>query len=158
MESDPLKPIFNMYTNKGPEMNGRSFVKVFKDAKLINKNLSTTGLDILFSKIKTKGKLKINFEQFQKGIKLAAKEGKMNHDAVLKKIISSKGPKFKGTKTDKVKLHDDKSQYTGVYSRGGPKTVDKGNGKIVDLQDLANRKKANIRGINKEIMKKSKKK
>lgn len=40
-------------------MNGRTFVKIFKDSKLIDSKLSTTSLDIIFSKIKTKGKLKI---------------------------------------------------------------------------------------------------
>lgn len=36
-------------------MNGRTFVKVFKDAKLVNKKLTSISLDIIFSKIKTKG-------------------------------------------------------------------------------------------------------
>lgn len=57
MESNPLKKVFNKYA-KG-EMNGRTFVKVFKDSKLVGSKLSTTSLDIIFSKIKTKGKLKI---------------------------------------------------------------------------------------------------
>ena len=43
-------------------MNGRTFVKIFTDAKMTDKKLTTTGLDIIFNKIKTKGKLKINCE------------------------------------------------------------------------------------------------
>ena len=38
------------------------------------------------------------------------------------------GPTFSGTKADAVKYHDDKSQYTGVYAKGGPSTVDAGKG------------------------------
>lgn len=156
MENDALKEVFAKYSSNQPEMNGRTFVKVFKDCNLISKSLSATSLDIIFSKVKTKGKLKITYDQFQEGIQEAAKEAKINYKDVLAKIVSSKGPDFHGTKTDKVKLHDDKSQYTGVYAQGGPKIVDKGQGKIFDLQDFANRKEANIRGVNKDILKKSK--
>ena len=34
-------------------------------------------------------------------------------------IMSHGGPSFAGTKADHVKLHDDKSTYTGVYTKGG---------------------------------------
>ena len=34
------------------------------------------------------------------------------------------GPILKGTKVDDVRLHDDKTLYTGVYAHGGPSTVD----------------------------------
>ena len=72
----------------------------------------------------------------------------------MEKLKSSKGPKFKGTKAQNVKLHDDKNTYTGVYAKGGPTTVDKGKNKIADLSDFANRKEANIRGVDKKILKK----
>ncbi len=67
----------------------------------------------------------------------------------LKAQISKSGPKFKGTKAEYVKFHDDKTTYTGVYAKGGPERFDKGN-KIPDLSKLTNRKKGTIRGINKE--------
>ncbi len=160
MESKPkevkmktLLQVYKLYTPK--EMNGRTFVKLFKDCKLLDKKLSSTSLDIIFSKVKTKGKLKIKFEQFEKALVFAAKEKGVALEALKKKICSSKGPMFKGTKTDKVKWHDDKKSYTGVYKRGGPTNVDKGKGKIADLSDLTNRKKANVRGINKDIIKHS---
>ena len=31
---------------------------------------------------------------------------------------------MKATKSEKVRLHDDKTTYTGVYAQGGPSTVD----------------------------------
>ena len=55
-------------------MNGRTFVKVFQDAKLVNSKLSTTSLDIIFSKVKTKGQMKITPEEFVHGVELAAME------------------------------------------------------------------------------------
>lgn len=49
-------------------MNGRTFVKIFKDSKLIDNKLTANSLDIIFSKVKTKGKVKITVDQFVKGV------------------------------------------------------------------------------------------
>ena len=51
-----LLEIFEMYSHKKPELNNGSFVKVFKDSKLVNSKLKAIDLDIIFSKIKSKGK------------------------------------------------------------------------------------------------------
>ena len=53
MEANTLYDVFDKYS--ADRMNGRTFVKVFKDAKVVNSKLSTTSLDIIFSKVKTKG-------------------------------------------------------------------------------------------------------
>ena len=49
------------------------------------------------------------------------------------------------SQADKVKLHDDKSNYTGVYKRGGPSMVDKPN---MGLDKVCDRSKADVRGVN----------
>ena len=49
-----------------------------------------------------------------------------------------------GTKTEKVKLHDDKSMYTGVYAQGGPTNVD--TDKYRGLDQLLDRSDADVRG------------
>ena len=51
-----LLEIFEMYSHKKSELNNGSFVKIFKDAKLVNSKLKSIDLDIIFSKLKTKGK------------------------------------------------------------------------------------------------------
>ena len=153
MESSGLNAVFAKYTNNGSEMNGRTFVKVFKDNKLMGKKLSSTDLDILFSKIKTKGKQKITLSEFKTGVSEVAKKMKVEESALIGKLGASNKPLYNTgvTKTKKVALHDDKSKYTGVYGRGGPTTVDKGNNKVSDLSQLTNRKGANIRGVNHDI-------
>ena len=65
------------------------------------------------------------------------------------KILAAGGPVFSGTKADKVKFHDDKSLYTGVYAKGGPTTVDAGHGKISDISQLCDRTSADVRGVKK---------
>ena len=59
MEGSELKKVFDAYSQG--EMNGRTFVKIFKDAKLLDSHLTSNGLDIIFNKVKTKGKLKITY-------------------------------------------------------------------------------------------------
>lgn len=124
---------FAMYTNNGPEMNGRTFVKVFQDSQLIDKDLNSTDLDIIFSKIKTKGTLKINLQQFAEGVRLVAEKKKMELAELCETLSASTGPKFTGTKVQHVELHDNKETYTGVYARGGPTNVDKDKGTITNL-------------------------
>lgn len=52
-----LRDLFNAYTNYGTrvptsELDGAKFVKVFKDANVLDKStLVTTDLDIIFSKV-----------------------------------------------------------------------------------------------------------
>lgn len=57
------------------------------------------------------------------------------------------GPIFTGTKTEKIKWHDDKTSYTGVYARGGPSTLDIGKTVIRDISELCNRSEADVRGV-----------
>lgn len=64
-------------------------------------------------------------------------------------VLSAGGPVFTGTKTSKVRLHDDKGTYTGVYAQGGPSTVDAGKSMISDIRHLCDRSDANVRGVKK---------
>ena len=153
---DDLDKAFNTYTHNTPEMKGSSFVKIFKDNKLLGKNLSSTDLDIIFSKVKTKGKNKITLTQFKEGVKQAAERKGAPVDQFYKKLRKTSAPDYKGTKTQKVDLHDDKSKYTGIYARGGPEVVDKGFSRFSDLSELTNRNDANVRGINKDVLEKTK--
>lgn len=62
MESEQdLKKVFDEYS-KEDHLDGRSFVKIFKDCGVLDKTLTTTGLDIIFNKIKAKGSKKIDYE------------------------------------------------------------------------------------------------
>lgn len=64
----------------------------------------------------------------------------------MEKINATGGPAFHGTVADKVKFHDDKNLYTGVYKNGGPTNVDAGKG---GLSDLCDRSAADVRGTKK---------
>ena len=106
-------------------MEGSKCCKLFKDVGLVGKALTTTDIDINFNKVKEKGQKKISYDQFIELLGLLAPKLKMDVDKLKEKISHQKGPAYHGTKTDYNKLHDDKSQYTGVYAKGGPTNVDK---------------------------------
>ena len=57
-----LEEVFLGYTSGAHEMEGKTLVKVAKDSGLLDtKALSTTDIDLIFAKVKTKGAKKITF-------------------------------------------------------------------------------------------------
>lgn len=153
MESVPkvsAKALFEQFTGGKNEMDGKTFLKFNKDCKLLVKNkVTSTDIDIIFAKVKTKGKRKISLDQFKEGLKLVAAKKKLTVDELMAKAAAAGGPKFKGTKADFVKFHDDKTTYTGVYAKGGPTNVDTKGGQISDISQLCDRTKADVRGVKK---------
>lgn len=97
-------------------MDGKTFAKLAKDTKILDKVLTATDIDLIFAKVKDKAARKINKVQFITAIEHCAAKKKITFDALQDKILSVGGPVFSGTKTDNVKFHDDKSLYTGVYA------------------------------------------
>ena len=145
-----LQQVFTSYA-QGKEMDGKTFAKVAKDCKLLDKNLTSTDVDLIFAKIKNgPAARKITFDEFKKGVTHMATKKKVTEDELSTLITSVGGPQFQGTKADFVKFHDDKSLYTGVYAKGGPTNVDAGRGGgISDISQLCDRTGADVRGIKK---------
>ena len=141
-----LHSIYVVFCGAKTEMDGKTFAKLCKDTKLLDKKLTATDVDLIFAKSKDKSLRTITFEQFKKGIEQCAAKKGINFDDCCNLILLVAGPKFAGTKADYVKFHDDKNLYTGVYVNGGPSTVDN---KITDLSQLADRSGADVRGVKK---------
>ena len=104
-------------------MDGKSFAKMCKDTKLIDKKLTATDVDLIFAKSKVKTDRRISFDQWMTALGLCAEKKGVSLEDVKASVRDSKGPVLKGTKAKANKLHDDKSLYTGVYAKGGPKTT-----------------------------------
>lgn len=126
-------------------MEGKTFAKVAKDSKILNKVLTATDVDLEFAKIKDKAARKINFAQFEMGIEILASKRGETFEELVGKMISQGGPVYQGTKAEAVKYHDDKSLYTGVYANGGPSSVG-GTGGVSDISQLCDRSAADVRG------------
>jgi hypothetical protein len=56
------------------EMDSRQFIKLCRDARLIDRRLTQTSCDLAFTKVKTMGARKISFKQFRKALELLAAE------------------------------------------------------------------------------------
>lgn len=138
--------VFYSYTAKAAEMDGKTFAKLAKDTKILDKKLTATDIDLIFAKVKDKAARKITLQQFQNGLEQCAAKKGCTIDALCAKVCEHGGITFKGTKADAVKYHDDKSMYTGVHGKGGPSTTGDG---TADLSQLADRSAADVRGIKK---------
>lgn len=112
-----------------PMMGNAKFAKFSRDMKLVDKNLTSTDVDIIFSKVKNKNEQKISYEQFKVALKLMAEkkypdftdttEGEGGLEKLEKLITDGCGPKTsKTTKPVKNNVVDrltDASKYTGSH-------------------------------------------
>lgn len=104
-------------------MDGAKLAKMSRDLKLLDKNLTATDIDIMFSKVKPKSERKITYAQFEEAVKLMAEKKYPGDpeafDKLKAKIIEGKGPAAHGvTKTVKSGAVDrltDTSKYTGSH-------------------------------------------
>jgi len=174
-----VKLTFDSFASRTGEMNGAKFAKFFKDNKLhtlkfgssSHHKLTSTDVDLVFAKVTTKARRTLNFEEFRhralpllaakgsgsgngSGNGSGSKHGSTAPSPQLDKLLQhlckhGGGPIFKGTRTDHVRHHDDKSTYCGVYARGGPINA---NDQIVlgsvtsGFKSLADRSPADVRG------------
>eukprot|EP01069_Polyplicarium_translucidae_P004212 Polyplicarium_translucidae@DN2526_c0_g1_i3.p2 len=111
MTEAQLEEIFKEFTKGGDLLDGRGYVKMCKDSKLLDKKFTQVDVDLIFSKAKGVGKTKINLK-------------------------ACGGPTFSGTKTESVRWHDDQALYTGVHAHGGPSTAEKS---TLELSEFADR-------------------
>jgi hypothetical protein len=142
-----LEDVFKAFAN-GNEMDGKSFAKLAKDCGILDKKLTPTEIDLIFAKTKDHSVRKITYDQFAgRGIQLMAEKKGISAEQLAGDIQKAGGPQFHGTKAQHVKLHDDKTTYTGVYAQGGPTSVDAGKGKITDISQTCDRSAADVRGV-----------
>lgn len=66
--------MFASFNGTQKTMEGKSFAKLAKDCKLLDKKLTATDIDLIFAKVKDKAERRITFAQFQKGLELIAEK------------------------------------------------------------------------------------
>mmetsp|Transcript_64276 Transcript_64276/g.119453 ORF Transcript_64276/g.119453 Transcript_64276/m.119453 type:complete len:428 (+) Transcript_64276:83-1366(+) len=125
-----VSQVFYSYCTGQRELDGKSFAKLCKDGGLVDKQLTTTDIDLIFTKVVAKGQRKIILQQFEKALVLIAERRSTSIAEVSAAVASIKGPVLQGTHAEAVRFHDDKSTYTGVHQHGGPESVPKGQGSL----------------------------
>ena len=113
-----LQTLFLNYSGSTHEINERTFSKIFQEAHVLDNELTKTDLPIIFGAVKSANNVKIGYAQFKAGVELAAKKKKISVSALEHILSKSHGPKARGTTPEQVRFHDDKTQFTGVYSKG----------------------------------------
>jgi hypothetical protein len=128
-----LQHAFSAFADGKPDMDGKTFAKLCKDCKLLDKKFTATDVDLIFAKVAPKGQRRITFEQFGAALEHVATKKGTGVDAVHDAVCMAGGPTLNGTVADHVKFHDDKSTYTGTHVNGGPESVKKGGGTATQL-------------------------
>lgn len=117
------------------------FIKLCKDSNILKaRGSSTEKLNVIFSKCVPMGSKRMIFDNFLLSLPHLSVLTRKSLSDICNKIASCKGPEKCCTKPGFVKLHDDKSTFTGIYARGGPNL-----GPIsVDLKAYVSRSKDNL--------------
>ena len=120
-----IDQVFKNFTGGKNEMDNKQMIKMCKDCKVLDKKVTSTDVDITFTKHSNKTNKKCNLSQWKLVLADFAKKKGITEEEMHMVLRKVGVKKFDGaTKTDNVRLHDDKSNYTGVYAKGGPSTVD----------------------------------
>jgi len=119
-----LREAFLRFAPSG-EMDGRTFTRMMVDSNLTGKKFKATDADLVFAKCKKAAGgatvLRINFTIFESvALEPIAEKLKISIVDVADALSMSGGPINRGTVADNVRLHDDKSTFTGAYAKGGP--------------------------------------
>merc|ERR1712151_1204979 len=88
--------------------------------------------DLIFAKAVAKGQRRMTSENFALALTYVADKKGVELDLVQSAIAYSEGPVLHATRADPVRLHDDKSTYTGTHANGGPESVAVGVGSLTE--------------------------
>ncbi len=119
------------------ELDSKQFAKLCRDAGLVSGSAGAVAVDLCFAKARPRGARRLTFSDFLVALALLAQERGASEAEVLAAVADCSGPRTTATTAPQFsRLHDDRSTYTGVYARGGPKTVDTN---LVDIAKLLSR-------------------
>jgi len=114
-----LETVFSKFTGGSSHMDGRIFAKLCKDSQLVDKRFALTDADLIFSKVVPKGLRRIDMVDFLRCLELVADKKRATLQSVYSAVTSSGGPVLNASPAERVRLHDDKSTYTGVHVQPG---------------------------------------
>lgn len=108
--------VFGHYCPKG-DMESKTYIKLCKDLKFLNKKFTSGAADLVYTKAKQKNGT-VTFKVFREEI-LVDMAGKKGCDVtvLVNKIAASEGPIIHATAADNVRFHDDTSTYTGAVAK-----------------------------------------
>lgn len=112
-DADGVESVFYNFCGAGyADMDGKSFLKLCKDSKLLNKTLTETTIDLIFSdtRVKSKRQRRVDFSQFEVALELVAEKRGSSLDDIRNAMLQVTHPVLKGTKAEYNRFHDDPDQ------------------------------------------------
>ncbi|XP_073486738.1 tubulin polymerization-promoting protein isoform X2 [Aquarana catesbeiana] len=130
----------------GKEMHGKNWSKLCKDCQIIDgKTVTTTDVDIIFSKVKAKSCRTITFQQFSDALEELALQRFKDHEkeeavSMMHKLVEGKSPVIAGVtkavSSPTVSRLTDVSKFTGSHKeRFDPSGKGRGKAGREDLVD-----------------------
>jgi len=110
-----VEAAFASFAGRDGDLDGREFSKVCADCRLYDRKYIKNDADVVFAKVCNKGQRRIGCSQFKDALRIVAGKKGVDTSIVQDLVGSSKGPTLRATKADNVRLHDDKTTYTGAH-------------------------------------------
>ncbi|KAG2483164.1 hypothetical protein HYH03_017956 [Edaphochlamys debaryana] len=125
---EAVKQFYNDFASFGSRqavegMDSAHFAKLFRDMDMIDAQLTMQDIDLAFTRAKPKGGRLLTFDGFVAALAECAGHKGLRLEGLVRQVLAGSGPVARATKTDSVRLHDDRSTYTGVYAQGGPRVA-----------------------------------
>jgi hypothetical protein len=122
---DKLKSLFIDYSGANEGIDSMRFMKFSRDTDLINENLRSEDIDVLFAKNREPGTRKLAFDGFIRVLEDISYKNGISYNEFISKVVD-KAPKNIKVVTIPIpnRFHDDLNTYTGVSRAGGPTFVD----------------------------------
>lgn len=87
-----------------------------KDTNVCNAKYTVTQADLIFNKVKPRNDRRLTYTMFKEALNMISFQKGLNYNEIVEMIVGAGDPINTGTKAEKVKFHDDKSLYTGMYA------------------------------------------
>jgi hypothetical protein len=96
MNSRRLFNVFEVYTGGVPHITSVKFIKMMKDATLLEQGFLQSDADIIFTKSKSKGQRTVNFDGFKKALEMVAAKKEVPSNDLAEFIIMKcgQGPRY----------------------------------------------------------------
>lgn len=123
-ERQTLEGTFDAYCGQRAHMDSARFAKFCKDCSLLDEQFGVTDADLIFTRVSSRVQKQMGLKQFKDAVALIAERKSLDAQVLRRNVATLRGPMLQGTSPEAVRLHDDRSGYTGVHSKGigGPNT------------------------------------
>jgi hypothetical protein len=111
-----VQACFESFAGKDKCLQGVEFAKFCKQSHLFNTTFTKHDVDLVFAKVVPRGLRAMQFDEFRCALMQVALKRECRTSEVQDIVIAAGGATFEGTKADAVRLHDDKTTYTGSHT------------------------------------------